>query len=362
MILRSAMGLMVVLTLVAGTLRAADVILNEYNAVDNTSFLGGGDSSADDAGGRASDSYFGRVMGNGGDWFELVVIKDHLDMRGWQLETYSGTKLDKTLTLTADPIWSDLRAGTIITVAQDEPSDVSYDPAAGDWWINVQAKTGADGKYISAKSFDVSNKDWRLRIRDIAGTTVFGPAGEGIGPLSGVGTTEVFQLRADPSAAIEADSLHYDTNGRYSTFGAPNHWGGQDFKDLRPVLGPKPASIAVLAPNGGEAFTSGQVVTVRWQSTGITETVLVEFSIDDGYSWTPAYPPNVGNTGQYKWQVPLVNSTKAMIRVSSSNRPAVAATSANTFSILASTPVADLAPDGRLDFSVLARWAAAWLN
>ncbi len=360
------MGVVVALSLVSGTLWAADVILNEYNAVDNTSFLGGGDSSADDKGERASDSYFGRVIGNGGDWFELVVIKDHLDMRGWQLDTYSGTKLDKTLTLTADPIWSDLRAGTIITVSQDVPSDVSYDPAAGDWWINVQAKTGGDGKYISARSFDVSNKDWRLRIRNVAGMTVFGPAGEGISPLTGVGTTEVFQLRADPSAAIEADSPHYDTNSRFSTFGAPNRWGGQDFNDLRskltPPLAPKEASITVLAPNGGEAFTSGKVVTVQWQSQGITETVLVEFSIDGGYSWTPAYPPNVGNTGQYKWQVPLVNSTKAMIRVSSSNRPAIAATSKNTFSIVASTTVADLVDDGRMDFSALARWAATWLN
>ncbi len=362
MVLTRALGLMVVLSLGSGTLWAADVILNEYNAVDGSSFLGGGDSSADDAGGRASDCHFGRIMGNGGDWLELVVIKDHLDMRGWQLDTYSGTKLDKTLTLTADPIWSDLRAGTIITVAQEVPSDVSYDPAAGDWWINVQAKNGADGKYISAKSFTVSSKDWRLRIRNVAGATVFGPVGEGISPLTGVGTTEVFQLKGEPTAAIEADSPKYAPTDKFSTFGAPNLWGGQDFNDLRPVLDPKPASITVLAPNGGEAFTSGKVVTVRWQSTGITETVLVEFSINDGASWTSVYPPNVGNTGQYKWLVPLVDSTKAMIRVSSSNRPGVAATSANTFSIVANTTVADLAGDGRLDFSALARLAAAWLN
>ncbi len=356
------MGLMVVLSLVSGTLWAADVILNEYNAVDGTSFLGGGYSSADDKGGRASDCYFGRIMGNGGDWFELVVIKDHLDMRGWQLDTYSGTKLDKTLTLTSDPIWSDLRAGTIITVAQDVPTDISYDPAAGDWWINVQAKNGGDGKYISARSFDVSNKDWRLAIRNVAGTVVFGPAGEGISPLTGVGTTEVFQLKAEPTDAIEADSTQYDTTDKFSTFGAPNRWGEQNLNDLRPVLDPKPASITVLAPNGGEAFTSGKVVTVRWQSQGIAETVLVEFSIDAGASWTSVYPPNVGNTGQYKWLVPLVDSTKAMIRVSSSNRPAVAATSANTFSIVASTTVADLVDNGWLDFSALARLAAAWLN
>ena len=94
-------------------------------------------------------------------------------MRGWQLDTFIGGKLDKTLTLTAQPIWSDLRAGTIITVAQDVPTDISYDPAAGDWWINVQASSTADGKYISAKSFTVSNKNFQLRIRNISGAIVF---------------------------------------------------------------------------------------------------------------------------------------------------------------------------------------------
>ena len=156
---RGLWRIVVVLALLSGTLWAADVILNEYNAVDSVNYLGGGDSSADDAGGRAADRYFGRIPGNGGNWFELVVIKDHLDMRNWQFDTYVSGKIDKTLILTADPIWSDLRAGTIITVAQDVPTDVSYDPAASDWWINVQAKTGGESKYISTKSFTVNNKN-----------------------------------------------------------------------------------------------------------------------------------------------------------------------------------------------------------
>ena len=64
----------------------------------------------------------------------------------------------------------------------------------------------------------------------------------------------------------------------------------QDFNDLRPVLAPKAATISVLSPNGDEALTSGKVVTIQWQSTGITENVLVEFSLDDGFSWTAVYP------------------------------------------------------------------------
>ena len=362
MVLRSVLGVIVALSLCSGPLWAADVILNEYNAVDSASFLGGGDASADDTGDRAADSFFGRIPGNGGDWFELVVIKDHLDMRGWQLDTFISGKLDKTLTLTAQPVWSDLRAGTIVTVAQNVPTDVSYDPAAGDWWINVQASTDADGKYISAKSFDVSNKNFQLRIRNISGAIVFGPAGEGVAPNAKVGDTEVFILKTDPSMLIAANSTDYDTNKHFSTFGAPNRWGTQDFNDLRPVLTPKAATLKVLSPNGAEALSSGKVVTIQWQSTGITEDVLVEFSLDAGFSWTAVYPRNGGNTGQYKWLVPLVNSNEALVRVSSSNRPAVYDVSDKPFTILDSTPVASLSRDGGVDFSALAVFAATWLN
>lgn len=350
------------LSLLSGTLRAADVILNEYNAVDGAAFLGGGDSSADETGGRAADSYFGRVPGNGGDWFELAVIKDHLDMRGWQLDTFISGKLDKTLTLTAQPIWSDVRAGTIITVSQDVPTDVSYDPSAGDWWINVQASSTADGKYISAKSFDVSNKNFQLRIRNIAGTVVFGPAGEGVAPNAKVGDTEVFFLKEDPSAVIAANSADYDSTSRFSTFGAPNRWGTQDFNDLRPVIEPKASTIKVLTPNGLEALTAGKVTTITWESEGITETVLVEFSIDGGFSWQAVYPPNLGNTGQYKWLIPLVDSNQALVRVSSANRPAVYDVSDKSFTILASTTAADLTNAGRVNFSALSLFAASWLN
>lgn len=362
MIRKRVVGVAVVLSLLAGTLPAADVILNEYNAVDTLAFLGGGDSAADETGGRAADGFFGRVPGNGGDWFELIVIKDHLDMRGWLFDVFAGGKLEETLSLTAQPIWSDLRAGTIITIAEDVPNDISYDPAAGDWWINVQASDEAAGKYISAKSFPVSNKNWQLRIRNIAGAVVFGPAGEGIAPNAKVGDTEVFLLKEDPSLAIPANSPDYDTNKEFSTFGATNRWGTQDINDLRPVVAPKAATIALTGPNGAEALTAGAVVTIQWQSTGITETVLVEFSLDAGFSWTAVYPPNIGNTGQYRWLVPLVDSNQALVRVSSVNRLTLYDVSDQPFTILASTPVASLSRDGRVDFDTLALFAATWLN
>ena len=350
-------GIVIVLALLSVNAWGADIILNEYNAVDSNDFLGGGNSSADESGGRAFDSYFGRVPGNGGDWFELVVITDHLDIRGWQLDIYEDGILDETLVLKADEIWQDLRAGTIITVSEDVPSDVSYDPNAGDWWINVQAHNDVDNPYIENSSFPVSASNWRLRIRNVAGQVVFGPAGEGISPASGIGGTEVLRLEDNPSDTVAANSTDYDDGDDFSTFGSPNRWGSQSFSKLRPVLAAPPATLTVVDPNGGQIVAMGDMVDVTWESENVSEAVRVEFSLDNGYSWTEVFPPNVGNSGAYTWLVPLVDAPQALVRVSSTTRPAVFDVTDASFTIVGDPMAADV-----MSFFDMSFLASTWLN
>ncbi|MHC4064590.1 MAG: MSCRAMM family adhesin [Planctomycetota bacterium] len=220
-----------VLLACSGGLRAADVILNEYNAVGGTQFLEDG----------AEDTYWGRVEGNGGDWFELAVITDHLDMRGWQLVISDNTgSPDQTLTLTGHDIWSDLRSGTIVTVSEELGNNASeYSPETGQWWLNVKAADGTNGTYITASNFRVNSSNWQITILDASGVVVFGPAGEGIQPPGGVTNQEVCKLEEDPSASVTPLSNY--TDGQSSTFGSENIWQGgahtQDFSVLRSVIG-----------------------------------------------------------------------------------------------------------------------------
>jgi len=227
--LRVISVLVCLLSIYQGLGFGADVILNEYNAVNGNDYLNGGTASRDEDGGQASDTYHGRVQGNGGDWFELIVITDHLDMRRYNLEIWSAGVHNETLDLTDHPLWSDLRSGTIITVAEDVPDDVSYDPQAGDWWINVQAHNLASGTYIKNTGFPVTNDDWQLVIRDEYDNLIFGPAGEGISPPDGVNSREIFRLAADPSPSITPYSDDYDDSEVLSTFGSPNQWGATEF-------------------------------------------------------------------------------------------------------------------------------------
>jgi len=339
----------------------ADVILNEYNAVAGSMFLNGGDASADADDGRASDSYFGRVAGNGGDWFELVVITDHLDMRNWKLDIYENGSLDETLDLTNHSIWADLRSGTIITVSEDLPSDISYNPAAGDWWINVQANNDANGLYIEATNFTVSNNNWQLRIRDSAGAVRFGPAGEGVSPASGVGDTEIFRLEADPDASITPSSADYDDGRDFSTFGSPNRWGTQDINKLRSVT-PATSTLTLLSPNASAIIIGGAAYTISWQSTGAVNNVLVEFSTDNGNTWSEVYPPNTGNTGSYTWLVPKIASEQCFVRIANAGHPAVYDVSDGPFFIYECALAGDLTGDCIVDLTDFAIMAAFWLD
>lgn len=200
---------------------APAMILNEWNAVSGSSTP------------AAADPALGLVEGNGGDWFEVVVIEDHLDARGWSFAlTDDGVPTD-TLTLSDAALWSDLRSGTIITISEDIETDTSYDPESGDWTINVQAAAAGDDTWITQENFVVTHSNWQLKILDDAGLTRFGPTGEGVAPVDGIGEDQIGELEADPSAAITPQSAYGSGNG--STFGAPNTFAGtfQDFFPLR---------------------------------------------------------------------------------------------------------------------------------
>lgn len=241
-----------------------DLILNEYNCVSSANFLRGG--------GR--DSAFGRVQSNGGNWLELVVLEDHLDVRGWQLrwaealedpvfpprDLWYGDGSVKQGVITfgtnAAP-WADLRAGTILTITEDavirsetgsnvvSGTDTSFNPAGGDWWIHVSTlqeagradpliSTAVNAAGDSPGNFSVGHESWQFEIVDAAGTNVFGPVGEGVTNWGGgnIASDELGQLAVDPwDSGGNAD---YDDTTN-STFATPNPVGrgAQDFRAPR---------------------------------------------------------------------------------------------------------------------------------
>ena len=130
---------------------AAEMIVNEYNCVGSAKYLDGETYSETGTNGVLEvDRYLatidpanfdGRVQGNAGNWIELVIVEDHLDIRGWKLKWASAGNTNTngtdywygdggieqgiiTFSTTRTEL-SDLRAGTILTIT--EPNEIGVD-------------------------------------------------------------------------------------------------------------------------------------------------------------------------------------------------------------------------------------------
>ena len=75
--------------------------------------------------------------------------------------------------------------------------------------------------------------------------------------------------------------------------------------------------IEVTYPNGGESFDPTTTETITWNNSGIIGGQTVEYSLDNGTSWVTFASGIPSFTTRLAWTIPSVNTSKALIRVSS---------------------------------------------
>ena len=132
----------------------------------------------------------------------------------------------------------------------------------------------------------VSNDDTWFVIRDALGDPVFGPVGEGIAPVSGISSTEVFELEANPLPTVSPLVAASDgplaidgyDDGSESTFGRPNEWNGGAFvQDFSPYVsaGGSPDPLETYLTGFG---LSGSDLLATADSDDDTITQLAEFA------------------------------------------------------------------------------------
>ena len=115
--------------------------------------------------------------------------------------------------------------------------------------------------------------------------------------------------------------------------------------------------LEMIYPNGGEFFNPGTTETITWNSAGVTGAQTLEYSLDNGSSWTIISTTVSPNTTRFNWVAPVgSNTSTALIRVSSGSLADVG--DAN-FHILSTptglTTTAGSCAGGELNFS----WNAA---
>ncbi len=93
--------------------------------------------------------------------------------------------------------------------------------------------------------------------------------------------------------------------------------------------------IEVIYPNGGESFSPGTTQVITWDNSGVTASQTVEYSLDNGVTWTTISSTVAANTTRLNWAAPAgTNTATALIRVSSGSLTDV---SDLTFKILGTT-------------------------
>jgi YVTN family beta-propeller protein len=103
--------------------------------------------------------------------------------------------------------------------------------------------------------------------------------------------------------------------------------------DWDPVI----ASITVASPNGGEIWEPGSQHPVTWTSLGTVGEVKIEYSTNNGGSWTAA-AASTPNDGSFDWTAPNTTSGQCRIRVSEAADGDPSDTSDAVFSLLSTKP------------------------
>ncbi len=109
-------------------------------------------------------------------------------------------------------------------------------------------------------------------------------------------------------------------------------------------------SITVTSPNGGEYWQVGSTQHITWSSTGTVGNVKIEYSINNGSSWTEI-AASTPNDGSYDWTIPDDPSDNCLVRVSEIGGQPVDVSNA-VFSIVYPAEITITTPNGDEDWQV----------
>lgn len=76
-------------------------------------------------------------------------------------------------------------------------------------------------------------------------------------------------------------------------------------------------SIEVIYPNGNESLNPSSSETITWDNAGITGNQTVEYSLDNGATWTVLSSSIPATTTRFNWSVPAANTSTAVVRITS---------------------------------------------
>ncbi|MFH1010360.1 MAG: clostripain-related cysteine peptidase [bacterium] len=99
------------------------------------------------------------------------------------------------------------------------------------------------------------------------------------------------------------------------------------------------ATITVIAPNGGETWTSGQTHSITWTSSNLGGGARIQYNGNWPSGTWETIVDSTADNGSYSWLVTNPSTHAARIRISGVTNPSVSDTSNDNFSIVAAWTV-----------------------
>lgn len=107
----------------------------------------------------------------------------------------------------------------------------------------------------------------------------------------------------------------------------------------------QPPAVEVLTPNGGEVWRVGTTHLITWNAFKVAD-VRIEYSQDDGASWTEIAGPVPAEKRSHDWRIPNHHSAFCIIRISGYSDPTVFDVSNAHFDIVPNKSVTLTSPTG----------------
>jgi hypothetical protein len=291
------------------------------------------------------------VTPNGGEIWEV----DSTQNITWNSEGTSGTV---KLEYSADNgiSWSDITVST--------PDTGSYhwtipDSSTGTALVRISDSDGNGPVDTSDVAFTITSTPTLIVVTPNGGESWEGGSIQNV-TWNSLGTSGTVKLAysADNGASWSDITLSTPDTGSYqwtvpdtsttTTLISISDTGGNSAMDTSDVvftITPTPV-VTVTSPNGGESWEGGSIQNITWNSVGTSGTVKIEYSADNGLTWSNIVASTNAGEGKEIWTVPDTSTTQAKVRISDFDGNGPVDTSDAVFTITPTPFITVTSPNG----------------
>ncbi len=118
--------------------------------------------------------------------------------------------------------------------------------------------------------------------------------------------------------------------------------------------------VDIVVPNGGENLLAGGTRNITWTNSSSISNVRLDYSTDNGTTWNLIISSTPANTGSFLWNVPLLFTTQAKVRISdAASSFAISDISESAFTI---STISITSPNGSEEFQSGNTAQITWTN